>query len=86
MLPQDFLASFPKPHILNGLKQAYLRTSNTPTGLGIAFEKAVKKIRKARHYYLKIKVILMKLLNGQTRFPIIIFLSERVKGRHCCND
>ncbi|MEG2272602.1 MAG: long-chain-acyl-CoA synthetase [Acinetobacter sp.] len=31
------------PHILNGLKQAYLRTPNTPAGLGIAFEKAVKR-------------------------------------------
>ncbi|MFA2948373.1 long-chain-acyl-CoA synthetase [Acinetobacter pittii] len=31
------------PHILNGLKQAYLRTANTPTGLGVAFEKAVKR-------------------------------------------
>lgn len=49
------------PHILNGLKQAYLRTSNTPTGLGIALKKLLKEIRKARHYYLKIKVILMKL-------------------------
>lgn len=36
------------PHILNGLKQAYLRTSHTPTGLGIAFEKAVKK-KSERH-------------------------------------
>ena len=31
------------PHLLSGLKQAYLRTSNTPAGLGIAFEKAVKR-------------------------------------------
>lgn len=30
------------PHILSGLKQAYLRTDHTPTGLGVAFEKAVK--------------------------------------------
>ncbi len=28
------------PHILNGLRQAYLRTPHTPTGLGIAFEKS----------------------------------------------
>ena len=31
------------PHILNGLKQAYLRTPTSPAGLGIAFEKAVKR-------------------------------------------
>lgn len=30
------------PHLLSGLKQAYLRTPTTATGLGIAFEKAVK--------------------------------------------
>ena len=43
----DVAAKIPKfiskvPHLLSGLKQAYLRTSNTPAGLGIAFEKAVK--------------------------------------------
>ena len=32
------------PHILNGLKQAYLRTPTSPAGLGIAFEKAVKRM------------------------------------------
>ena len=31
------------PHILSGLKQAYVRTPTTPAGLGIAFEKAVKR-------------------------------------------
>ncbi|MCB8768244.1 MULTISPECIES: long-chain-acyl-CoA synthetase [Acinetobacter] len=31
------------PHLLHGLKQAYLRTSASPAGLGIAFEKAVKR-------------------------------------------
>ena len=31
------------PHILNGLRQAYVRTPSSPTGLGIAFEKAVKR-------------------------------------------
>ncbi len=31
------------PHILSGLKQAYLRTPASPAGLGIAFEKAVKR-------------------------------------------
>lgn len=31
------------PHIAVGLKQAYLRTASTPTGLAIAFEKAVKR-------------------------------------------
>ena len=31
------------PHLLCGLKQAYVRTPETPTGLGIAFEKAVKQ-------------------------------------------
>lgn len=30
------------PHLLSGLKQAYLRTPTTATGLGSAFEKAVK--------------------------------------------
>ena len=44
----DVAAKLPKfmskvPHLLSGLKQAYLRTSDTPTGLGIAFEKAVKR-------------------------------------------
>lgn len=44
----DVAAKLPKfmskvPHLLSGLKQAYLRTSNTPAGLGIAFEKAVKR-------------------------------------------
>ncbi len=31
------------PNLLSGLKQAYLRTPNTPAGLGIAFEKAAKR-------------------------------------------
>lgn len=31
------------PHLISGLKQAYLRTPDTPAGLGIAFEKAVKR-------------------------------------------
>ncbi|WP_374665374.1 long-chain-acyl-CoA synthetase [Acinetobacter sp.] len=31
------------PNLLSGLKQAYLRTPNTPAGLGIAFEKAVQR-------------------------------------------
>ena len=31
------------PHLVTGLKQAYLRTSNSPAGLGIAFENAVKR-------------------------------------------
>lgn len=31
------------PHILNGLQQAYIRTPTSPAGLGIAFEKAVKR-------------------------------------------
>ena len=44
----DVVAKLPKfigkvPNLLNGLKQAYIRTPATPTGLGIAFEKAVKK-------------------------------------------
>lgn len=44
----DVAAKIPKfmakiPHILSGLKQAYLRTSDTPTGLAMAFEKAVKR-------------------------------------------
>ena len=44
----DVVARLPKfvsklPNLLTGLKQAYLRTPNTPAGLGIAFEKAVKR-------------------------------------------
>lgn len=31
------------PHLLTGLRQAYLRTPNTPAGLGLAFEKATKR-------------------------------------------
>lgn len=31
------------PHLVTGLKQAYIRTPNSPAGLGIAFEKAVKR-------------------------------------------
>ncbi|ANF80940.1 long-chain-acyl-CoA synthetase [Acinetobacter sp. NCu2D-2] len=31
------------PNLLTGLKQAYLRTPNTPAGLGLAFEKAVQR-------------------------------------------
>ena len=37
----DFISKV--PHILTGLKQAYLRTPTSPTGLGVAFEKAVKR-------------------------------------------
>lgn len=44
----DVAAKLPKfmrkvPHLIGGLKQAYLRTPTTPTGLGIAFEKAVQR-------------------------------------------
>ncbi|RKG53894.1 long-chain-acyl-CoA synthetase [Acinetobacter cumulans] len=44
----DVAAKIPKfmskvPNLLTGLKQAYLRTPNTPAGLGLAFEKAVKR-------------------------------------------
>ncbi|MCH4243201.1 long-chain-acyl-CoA synthetase [Acinetobacter gerneri] len=44
----DVAARIPKflnkvPNLLTGLKQAYLRTPNTPAGLGLAFEKAVKR-------------------------------------------
>ncbi len=43
-LQQNFLKFISKvPNLLSGLKQAYLRTPNTPAGLGIAFEKAVKR-------------------------------------------
>lgn len=31
------------PNLLTGLKQAYLRTPKTPSGLGLAFERAVKR-------------------------------------------
>lgn len=37
----DFISKV--PHILTGLKHAYLRTPTSPTGLGVAFEKAVKR-------------------------------------------
>ena len=44
----DVAARLPKfiakvPNLISGLTQAYLRTPNTPAGLGIAFEKAVKR-------------------------------------------
>ncbi|TCM69183.1 citronellyl-CoA synthetase [Acinetobacter calcoaceticus] len=44
----DVAAKLPKfinkiPNLLTGLKQAYIRTPNSPAGLGLAFEKAVKK-------------------------------------------
>lgn len=44
----DVAAKLPKfinkvPNLLTGLRQAYLRTPNTPAGLALAFEKAVKK-------------------------------------------
>ena len=43
----DIAARLPKflakvPNLISGLTQAYIRTPNTPAGLGIAFEKAVK--------------------------------------------
>ncbi len=44
----DVAARLPKflnkvPNLVSGLKEAYLRTPNTPAGLGLAFEKAVKR-------------------------------------------
>ncbi len=44
----DVASKLPKflpkvPHLLTGLKQAYLRTNSSPAGLGIAFEKAVTR-------------------------------------------
>ncbi len=44
----DVAAKIPKfigkvPNLIQGLSQAYLRTPSTPAGLGIAFEKAVKR-------------------------------------------
>ncbi|WP_180134479.1 long-chain-acyl-CoA synthetase [Acinetobacter sp. YH12070] len=39
------------PNLLSGLKQAYLRTPNTSAGLGIAFEKAVKRNPKGYALY-----------------------------------
>jgi citronellyl-CoA synthetase len=47
--------------IFSGLKQAYLRTPTTPAGLGIAFEKAVKRNPQGMLYYLKIKVTATKI-------------------------
>jgi hypothetical protein len=52
---------FPKCLIFSGLKQAYLRTPTTPAGLGIAFEKAVKRNPQGMLYYLKIKVTAIKI-------------------------
>nr|WP_174506788.1 long-chain-acyl-CoA synthetase [Acinetobacter sp. Marseille-Q1620] len=45
---RDVAARLPKfinkvPNIISGLKQAYIRTPNTPAGLGLAFERAVKR-------------------------------------------
>lgn len=44
----DVVARLPKfihkvPHLITGLSQAYIRTAKTPTGLGLAFERAVKR-------------------------------------------
>lgn len=44
----DVVSHLPKflhkvPHLLTGLSQAYIRTAKTPTGLGLAFERAVKR-------------------------------------------
>lgn len=44
----DVVVRLPKflkklPHIAVGLKQAYIRTSSTPAGLALAFERAVKR-------------------------------------------
>lgn len=44
---KDVVTRLPKlltklPHVLIGLKQAYIRTENTPAGLALAFERAVK--------------------------------------------
>lgn len=44
----DVVTRLPKfinkvPNLLSGLKQAYIRTPNTATGLALAFEKAVKR-------------------------------------------
>lgn len=42
-LLQKIPSVLPKlPHILSGLKQAYLRSSKTPTGLAVAFEKTAQ--------------------------------------------
>lgn len=48
----DVAAKLPRlinkvPKLLSGLKQAYIRTPNTPAGLGLAFEKAVKNNPKS---------------------------------------
>ena len=47
------------PNLLNGLRQAYLRTPNTPAGLGLAFEKQHSVILKVLHYVLRISPIPM---------------------------
>ncbi len=44
----DVAARLPKliskaPNLLSGLRQAYIRTPNSPAGLGLAFERAVKR-------------------------------------------
>ena len=69
------------PHILNGLKQAYLRTSNTPTGLGIAFEKAVKRNPKGTALLFEDQSYSYEALNEWANQISHYYLSlERVKG------
>lgn len=52
-LLQKIPSVLPKlPHILSGLKQAYLRSSKTPTGLAVAFEKQPNIILNALLYFL----------------------------------
>jgi citronellyl-CoA synthetase len=61
LMLQHASSFFPKCRIFSGLKQAYLRTPTTPAGLGIAFEKAVKRNPQGMLYYLKIKVTAIKI-------------------------
>lgn len=61
------------PHLVTGLKQAYLRTPNSPAGLGIAFEKAVK--RNPHGYALLFEeqnILTSNSMIGQTKSDIII--------------
>lgn len=69
------------PHLLSGLKQAYLRTPETPTGLGIAFEKPFNKIHMVWRYYLKNKdSVIENSMNGPIKLGIFICRWGHVKA------
>lgn len=68
------------PNLLSGLKQAYLRTPNTSAGLGIAFEKAVKRNPKVMRFILKSKNIpITNSMNGPIKLVTITLHSVQKK-------